>query len=136
MENFKRGIFEQLGNLFYAIARDQHVAPIEFGELKMLLRQDWLTDPQHIESDLVSEAAHLIALTMDTLQIEAVSAEQAFDTFTRFYSRHYEQFSEALKEKILTTAQAISDIFPSGVRVKNNHIIKLRLLFQNSSLVV
>jgi hypothetical protein len=136
MENFKREIFEQLGNLFYAIARDQHVAPLEFGKLKMLLKKDWLTDPQHMTRDGVTEAAHLIVLTMDTLQVEAAAGEDAFNAFTQFYIKHREQFTVALKEKIVTTAMAIADVFPSGSRLKNNHIIKLKLLFENSSLVV
>jgi len=40
MEKFERDIFEQLGNLFYSIAKDQQVVPLQFGELKMLLRKD------------------------------------------------------------------------------------------------
>ena len=136
MENFKREIFEQLGNLFYAIARDQQVAPLEFGKLKMLLKKDWVTDPQLMTRDGVTEAAHLIVLTMDTLQVEAAAGEDAFNDFTQFYIKHREQFTVALKEKIVTTATAIADVFPLGNRLKNNHIIKLKLLFENSSLVV
>jgi hypothetical protein len=136
MENFKREIFEQLGKLFYAIAKDQQVDSMEIGELKMIMRKDWLNDPHATAADPVTEASHLIIFTIDSLQAEAASAEQEFSAFTRFYEKHREQFSAALKEKILATAVAITEIFPSGSRLKNNHIIKLNLLFQNSSLVV
>ena len=136
MENFKREIFEQLGNLFYSIAKDQHVAPLQSGELKMLLRKDWLTDRQYTTADSVTEASHLIVLTMDNLQGRTTRAEDAFESFTQFYIKHREQFSEALKNEVITTALAITHVFPSGSGRKNNHIIKLNLLFQNSSLVV
>ena len=135
MESFTREILEQLGNLFYAIAKDQHVAPLQFGELKMLLRKDWLIEPLRITNDGVTEGSHLIVLTMDTLQAQAAPSEEAFDSFTRFYKKHREQFSAALKKKIISAAEAITEVFPSGSRLKNNHIIKAKLLFQNSSLV-
>ena len=41
-----RDIFEQIGNLFYSIAADQHVKPLEVGELKALISKDWLP-PKH-----------------------------------------------------------------------------------------
>ncbi|MDH4296415.1 MAG: hypothetical protein OEV74_09060 [Cyclobacteriaceae bacterium] len=136
MDSFKREIFEQLGGLFYAIAKDQHVAPLEFGQLKMLLRNDWLEDLDQAATGTVTEASHLIVLAMDTFQTEGASGEETFKAFTEFYSNYRKYFPEALKEKIMRAALAITDIFPSETRLKNNHIIKLRLLFENSSLVV
>ena len=86
METFKREIYKKLGNLFYAIAKDQDIALLEFGQLKMLMRKDWLCD--HDIATPVTEAAHLIVITMDTLQAEATSSEQAFASFTEFYRVH------------------------------------------------
>ena len=136
MEKFEKEIFEQLGNLFYAIAKDQDIVPLQFGELKMILRKDWLTNPKHIGSDSVSEAAHLIIFAMDTLQGQSVSGESAFESFTNFYAEHREQFSEALKDEIIHTALEVTRVFPSGSGRKNNHIVKLNLLFHNASMVV
>lgn len=135
MEKFEREIFEQLGNLFYSIAKDQHVTPLQFGELKMILRKDWLTDPKHIGSDSVPEAVHLIIFAMDTLQGQSASPESAFESFTNFYAEHREQFSEALKDEIIRTAMEVTRVFPSGSGRINNHIQKLKLLFHNSSLL-
>ena len=42
METFKREIFERLGNLFYSLAAEQHMALITSGDLKMAVRKDWL----------------------------------------------------------------------------------------------
>jgi hypothetical protein len=135
MDNFKREIFDKLGNLFYAIAKDQHVAPIEFGELKMLMRKDWLTEIPEVSGSGVSEPSHLIVLAMDSLLGQATPSENAFNSFTRFYGMHREQFSDALKGKIIDTANAIINVFPSAARLQNNHLIKLKLLFDNSSLI-
>lgn len=135
MESFKREMFEKLGNLFYAIAMDQHVSPIEFGELNMLMRRDWLTEPDTEINQVISEPCHMIVLTMDSLLGQAVSAESAFRDFTVFYTKHREQFSSALKDKIIDTTNAIISVFPSPGRVQNNHLIKLKLLFQNSTLI-
>lgn len=136
MENFERKIFEQLGNLFYAIAKDQHVAPLQFGELKMLLRKDWLTDPKHIATNGVTEASHLIIFAMDTLQGQSASPESAFESFTNFYSKHREQFSEALKEEIIRAAMSVTQVFPASNTQKNNHVIKLKFLFHDANLLV
>lgn len=134
MENFKREIFEQIGNLLYAIADDQHVTLLESGELKMLLKDDWLMDPDHTSKENSSEAPHLIMLTVDTLQAQGASAKSAFQSFTDFYTKHREQFTEALKERIMDRVTAITRLFPSKDRQKNNHVIQLQLLFQNSTL--
>lgn len=130
MENFRREIFEQLGNLFYALAADQHVSPIASGELKMLLRKDWLTDGEIRPETHVSEAAHLIGLTIDTLQNEQVAAEEAYGNFEKFFSSHREQFSQALSQKILETAEAIVKIFP-GHGDQNAHFEDLHILLRD-----
>lgn len=135
METFEREIFKKLGNLFYAIAKDQHVEAMEFGELKMIVRKHGVSEIDHPTVAVVPEAAHHIVLAMDALQAEEASGDDAFQEFSNFYATHKKQFSDTLKEKILSTAEAITEVFPSGSRSKNNHVIKLRLLFQNSGLI-
>jgi hypothetical protein len=131
MENFKREIFEQLGKLFYAVASDQHVSAMASGELKMLLRKDWLTERERPSEDKVSEAAHLIGLTVDTLAAGQVPGREAFSDFAAFYRIHQEQFSSALKQRILETAESIVKIFPDSGK-KNAHIQELKMLFSQS----
>lgn len=113
MENFGREIFEQLGNLFYAVATERKISLLTAGELKMILRKDWLTERTGQSRDKVSEAAHLIGLAIDALQAEQVPALDAFRRFESFYKRHEEQFSFALKRDIAETATAIVKTFPS-----------------------
>jgi hypothetical protein len=131
MENFKREIFEGLGSLFYALAADQEITIMESAELKMLLQKDWLVEREHVSEDRVSEAAHLIGLAIDTLQSEKTSAETAFNNFVEFYVRHREQFSYALKLKIIETAQGMSNIFPASSK-SNYHLQELKKLLEES----
>jgi hypothetical protein len=131
MENFKREIFEGLGNLFYALAADQEITIMESAELKMVLQKDWLVEREHVSEDRVPEAAHLIGLTIDTLQSEKTSAETAFNDFVQFYMRHREQFSYALKSKIIETAQAMRKIFPTNSK-SNYHYEALKKLLEES----
>lgn len=128
METFKREIFEKLGNLFYALAADQAVSPMASGELKMLLKKDWMTESRHPSEDKVSEAAHMIGLTIDTMQSQQIPSVEAFTEFSKFYSRHPEQFSFALKQKVLETSESILKMFPTPG--KNAHFEELKKLFQ------
>ena len=131
MESFKREIFTQLGNLFYALASDERVSVMASGELKMLLKRDWLTELGERSEDHVSEAAHLIGLSIDALQTERVPATVAFNSFTAFYSKHSEQFSHALKQKILETSDGIVKVFSTSGQ-KNDHLEELKELLQFS----
>lgn len=137
MEAFEREIFEKLGSLFYAIAKDQNVNVLEIGELKMIIRKHGVSDTNKgSAAEVVPEAAHHIVLAMDALKAEEASAEYAFQEFKEFFTTHKQQFSDDLKKKILLTAEAITEVFPSHSRLKNNHVMKLKLLFQNSGLIM
>jgi hypothetical protein len=132
METFKREIFEQLGNLFYAIAREQGISPLSTGELKMLMRKDWLTElTLSGPGDKVSEPAHLIGLTLDSLQTDEIPATTAYSAFETFYRKHHEQFSFSLKQSIVETAESILKIFARSGK-QNEFLKKLKILFQES----
>ena len=113
MEAFRREIFEHLGSVFYAIAAEQRTPLIMAGELKMAIKKDWLSAVNGGGTQKVSEAAHLIGVTIDALQSEQMPASDAFAAFERFYRKHEEQFSHALKKQILETADTVMRILPS-----------------------
>lgn len=132
METFKREIFEQLGYLFYSLAAEQHMSLIASGELKMAVRKDWLgrTNSGN-EENIVSEAAHLIGVTIDTLQADQTPPSEAFSAFERFFRRHEEQFSHALKQQVLETADRIMNILPPGGKT-NQYYKSLKTLLDAS----
>lgn len=129
MEAFGREIFEHLGSVFYAIAAEQRTPLIMAGELKMAVKKDWLSVGKDAGSQNVSEAAHVIGVTIDALQGEQTSAADAYAEFERFYRKHEEQFSHALKSQILETADTIIRILPSGFSRNESYERLKRLLY-------
>lgn len=134
METFKREIFEQLGNLFYAIAAEQHAPLITSGELKMAIKKDWLSATIGDGAQKVSEAAHLIGVTIDSLQNEQVPSPDAFAAFESFYRKHEEQFSHALKKQVLETADTVMRILPSTAKRNECYESVKKLLHVSSDL--
>lgn len=116
METFRREIFEHLGCVFYAIAAEQRTPLIMAGELKMAINRDWLSAANGDGAQKVSEASHLIGVTIDSLQSEQMPASEAFAAFETFYRKHEEQLSHALKKQILETADTIMRILPSALK--------------------
>ena len=126
-----RDVFEQIGNLFYAIAADQQLKPLEAGELKFLISKDWL--PRNLEKNksIISDETHFIVMAMDARLANKVSAREAFAEFARFYSLHSEIFTQEIKQRILDTSLEIIDIFKADNPSDNQSLVALTALFNN-----
>lgn len=122
-----RDIFEQLGNLFYAIAAAQHVKPLEVAELKSLISNDWL--PRNWNESMVSDEAHGILIAMDTAEGNKVSAKDAFTDFSRFYKLHPDAFPVEVRKRIVDTASKITKIFEADNPNQNSQLKALKALF-------
>lgn len=122
-----RDIFEQIGNLFYAIAADQHVKPLEVAELKSLISKDFLPRNHGIEQ-VVPDETHFIIMAMDSLHGNQISAKAAFNDFSKFYQLHPEVFTSELKQKICDTALEITKIFKTDNLLQNPQLIALKNL--------
>ncbi|HEX8038153.1 MAG TPA: hypothetical protein VF490_03340, partial [Chryseosolibacter sp.] len=72
-----------------------------------------------------------IGLTIDSLQNQKIAAEVAYRSFSAFYKKHQEQFSYALKQKVIETAESIVKIFPAHGR-KSDHLKELKTLMEES----
>jgi hypothetical protein len=127
-----RDTYEQIGNLFYAIATDQQVRPLQAAELKFLISINWMPRTSESYESLISEAGHWILLTIDTLENSKVSSTQAFNSFSQFFENHQELFTSTIKETILRTVKDISTVFP-GVEC-HEHIEELKRLFERVQL--
>jgi hypothetical protein len=125
-----RDIFEQIGTLFYAIAAEQQVKPLETAELKFLISEDWL--PRNLEETkgVVSDETHFILTTMDNLEGAETPAREAFSQFAKFYELHPEVFTVALTQRILDTGIKITRIFKADHPEDNAHLVALRRLFK------
>jgi hypothetical protein len=123
-----RDIFEQIGTLFYAIAAEQHVKPLEEAELKFLISENWL--PRNLEQtkSVVSDETHFILTTMDNLEGAQTPAREAFSQFAKFYEFHPEVFSAELTQRIVDTAEQITRIFKTDNPADNAQLIALKRL--------
>ena len=119
-------IYEQIGNLFYSIAADQHIKPLEVAELKLLISKDWLPRNLAETESIVSDETHYILVTMDTLETERVSAKDAFREFQKFYTSHPEVFTKEIKQRLLDTALEITKLFRADNPFENQHLLVLR----------
>lgn len=127
MTTIDREFFEQLGNLFYSLAVDRSVKPIEYSELKLLISKNWMTHPQ--DSDLpVPENVHFIFFTIDTLLTTNVSTEEAYNDFANYYSSNENLFTGELVDKILETAKELSSLFPLRTDGNRDHFRDLLTL--------
>ena len=127
MKTDNRDFFEQLGNLFYALAVDRSIEPIEFSELKMIISKYWMSQPQDSELPIPQDV-HFMFVEMDTLQATDVPSSEAYNSFVRFYNLHPEAFTAELVERIKETATLIDGIFPKHHPYKKNHLSDLLVL--------
>jgi hypothetical protein len=129
MKSDSREFFEQLANLFYALAVDRSIEPIEFSELKMLISKEWMAHPQ--DSNLpIPENVHLMFVEMDTLQATQVPSADAFNGFAQYYTMHSEVFTPVLLDRIKKTATSINDLFPAQNPNKKDHFGDLLILLK------
>ena len=129
MKTDNREFFEQLGNLFYALAVGHSIEPIEVSELKMLISKDWMAFPQ--DSDLpIPQDVHFMFVEMDTLEAAPTSASEAYNSFAKFYRLHPEVFTPALVDRIIETATSINSFFPARAPGKKDFFAELRELLR------
>lgn len=123
-----RDIYEQIGNVFYAIAHDQMIKPLEIGELKFLISTEWL--PRNLDSETaVSDEAHCILVTIDSLEGNNVTSDEAYRDFEKFYRLNPEVFTSGLKDRILDTASEIVRVFHEKDTSGGRHFNDLKKLF-------
>lgn len=129
MKPENREIFEEIGYLFYAVAMDQRIKPLEFGEMKLLISQEWM--PRNLEENrsIVHDETHFILMTLDTLQASGVSARDAFNEFKRFYAFHQDIFTKELKQRIVHTCMELNRIFEGDNPSENETLAALKALF-------
>jgi hypothetical protein len=122
MKVSNREISQQIGNLIYAIVADQHIKPLEMGELKLLISKDRLRRRLDGDESVVSDETHFILATIDALDVDKASPNDAFDEFQKFYVNHPEIFTEEVKQRILNKAEEITRIFIDDNPLQNEHL--------------
>lgn len=129
MKTSNREFFEHLGNLFYSLAIDRSIEPIEISEFKMLISKDWMAQPQ--DSDFpIPEGVHFMFLTIDNLLAGNAPSDEAYRDFSKYFTVYPELFTPELVERIHETALAINTLFPMHNTYKKNHLADLITLLK------
>ncbi|QRM89356.1 hypothetical protein FG167_08940 [Lacinutrix sp. WUR7] len=104
--------YQNLGKLFYAIAAaDNNVAPLEVETLKQIVKLDWLK-VDCLEDEFGSDAAYQMEFVFDLLHRENnLDAENCYSDFIHYKNEQNHLFTEAIKQLILQTANAIANSF-------------------------
>ena len=128
MEVDKRIALEQIGNLFYAIAVEQHVRPLEVPELKLMISREWIPKNSLNQEFMVSDATHCIVMTIDANIGAGMSPDEAYDQFADFYHAHSTMFTKEVRDVILETATTITNKF--GKQKNNLKLTALKNLLE------
>jgi hypothetical protein len=123
-------IFEQAGNLFYAVAKEQGLQAIQLAELKLLINENWLPRYNEGKDNFPTPAAHTILITLDSLEAADATAKEAYGKFAQFYILHTEAFTHELQVHISETVQEIIRIFPSAPGKHNQYGEAIQDLFR------
>lgn len=123
-------IFEQAGNLFYAVAKEQGVQAIQMAELKLLISENWLPRYNEGNDNFPTPAAHTILITLDSLEAADATAKEAYGKFAQFYILHTDAFTHELQVHISETVQEIIRIFSSATGKRNQFEKAVHELFR------
>lgn len=128
-----RDIYEQIGNLFYAVATDQLITPLELAELKSLISKDWL--PRNPEA-MISDETHWMLVAIDGLEGEGTLSDEAYEQFSRFFRQHQEIFTVEVRNRIFATCKEITEVFNHGKTTSKSKLGSLAKLLDISKVPI
>lgn len=103
--------YKELGRLLYAIAAaDGKVSDKEVRELKRIVSEQLV--PQEASTDhFGTDQAYVTEFEFEVLAERGASAEEAFDSFIAYMSRHKTDLEQERKQLIYRSADAVAHAF-------------------------
>ncbi len=103
--------YQQLGKLFYSMAlADGKIQQEEIAELKKIVRKEWVTLEDSIDS-FQTHTAYQIEIVFDWLIEKKWDSKQLIADFKQFQKEHKSLFTKRINELILKTVKAIAASF-------------------------
>lgn len=125
-----RQLYKELGNLFYAIAAaDKKIRPEE----KRTLHDEILYAWKHHDNStdrFGSDRAFLIEFEFETLEDDAVSAENAYRLFESYFRRHEDEIDTSSRVKIFNSARHIAESVRKINHDELNYLLRLKSLLK------
>ena len=131
MENNEDRLHQNLGKLFYAIAKaDKQISSEEIAALKSAILNNWRTldaRPNGLQVD-----GHQKILSIFThLQHTNANSESCFSEFSEFFNEHRLYFTEDFMKLIWDTSQAVACSFAQKNKSELILLAKLKILFES-----
>ena len=124
-------LYQEIGQLFYAIAAaDKVVRKAEYEALRKLVKQEWSSIGEYTDEFGVN-AVYQMEIVFDWFDYEQLDADGCFESFADYYKEHKKLFSEAQKQLIWKTANAIANSFAGTNKSELILLTKLHFLLQN-----
>ena len=117
--------YQQLGRLFYTLAAaDKHVRVEEVAVFKKIFKEEWESLLIHIFKE-EKGAIKKIETVFDFLAANEVAIDKTLTEFKKFKEMHPQLFDLEVKELILKTAEAITNV--SSGKNKSELVIMSKL---------
>lgn len=128
--NTAQRFYQNLGNLFYAIAAaDNEVNEEEIKTLKSIVEKEWVKLDE-IKDEFGTDSAYQIEIIFDWLDENRPDAEEAFAEFKDYRMEHENLFDEETDQLIWKTAYRIAVSFAGKNEDEMIMLSKLKALLK------
>ena len=128
--NTARTFYQNLGNLFYAIAAaDKEINEEEVKTLKSLVEEEWVNLDDN-KDEFGTDTAYQIEIIFDWLDENRPDAEVAFNEFKDYRQEHQNLFDEETDKLIWKTAYKIAVSFAGKNEDEMVMLAKLKELLE------
>ena len=128
---FYEELYTELGKLFYHLAAaDGKVHTAEKEALHKLIKTRW-KPLENSEDQFGTDLANLIDFSFDYEASEVESAN-GLESFETFYKMNKEEFTPAIKDRILETSREIADAYRGKNKQEKEIIDSLQVLLGKS----
>lgn len=125
--------YQNLGRLFYSIAAaDGVVRKEEVDSLKDIVKEEWLNQDEYTD-EFGTDSAFQIEIIFDWLDANKPNPQNAFETFSEFFTAHKELFNNQVKAKILNASKNIAAAFRGKNKSELVMLAKLQSLLKVTS---
>lgn len=120
--------YQQLGKIFYSMAAiDKKVRGEEITKLKEILRKEWVPLENSVD-EFGTDSAFQIEIVFDWLLENNWDPKLAIDELKSFKQEHSRLFTDAVKQLILKTANAIGSSFSGMNKAELVFLTELKII--------
>lgn len=122
-------LYQELGCLFYALACESADGSLLLSDkerVEEIILFNWVTFENNDRFN--TDNAYRILFQFGNLDEVFTTADDAFDSFEKYYCTHKEQFDATLRNKIFTSAARIAQEIGEAHHQLSTHLSKLQSL--------